>query len=206
MSRRAALLLLAAAAAIAGAHLADPFAYATLVDKAVYEHDDGRLLRVMGYAPTWLAVAAALWLADPRPAAHGGTVGRWRALALLASVAVAGIGAELLKLAFRRERPEPNAGAYVFRPFDEKPFSTSGLALPSSHTMVAFGACVLLGFLFPRARWVFWLLAAGCGVTRVLARAHFVSDVVAAAAAAAAGAALVWRWLGPRTAAATGAA
>jgi membrane-associated phospholipid phosphatase len=62
--------------------------------------------------------------------------------------------------------------------------------------MVAFGAAFMLAYLFPRARWVWFALAAGCGITRVLARAHFVSDVVVAAVAALATTALLWRRFG----------
>ena len=35
--------------------------------------------------------------------------------------------------------------------------------------------------LFPRARWLWYLLAIGCALTRVLAVAHFLSDTVVAA-------------------------
>ncbi|MFN7456396.1 MAG: phosphatase PAP2 family protein, partial [Gemmatimonas sp.] len=41
-----------------------------------------------------------------------------------------------------------------------------------------------LARLFPRARWVFYALAAGCGLTRVMATAHFLSDTVVAACVA----------------------
>jgi membrane-associated phospholipid phosphatase len=44
--------------------------------------------------------------------------------------------------------------------------------------MVAFGAATALARLFPRAKWVWFLLAAGCGATRILSRAHFLSDVM----------------------------
>ena len=53
--------------------------------------------------------------------------------------------------------------------------------MPSSHTLVAFGAAAALAALFPRTRWVWYALAAGCGVSRVLAQAHFLSDVTVAA-------------------------
>jgi membrane-associated phospholipid phosphatase len=43
--------------------------------------------------------------------------------------------------------------------------------------MVAFAAATIMARLFPRARWVFYLLAVGCAATRVMARAHYVSDV-----------------------------
>jgi membrane-associated phospholipid phosphatase len=52
----------------------------------------------------------------------------------------------------------------------------------------------MLAHLFPRARWLWYALAAGCALTRVLARAHFVSDVTLSAVIGWAVAAVVWRW------------
>jgi membrane-associated phospholipid phosphatase len=162
-------------AAIVAAHLLDGWAWLQLVDGEVYEHDRGRLLRVVGYYPIWIALAVALWLQ---------TRDRRRALFLGIVPGIGGLAAELLKLLLRRERPGPHDGEYVFRSFSERPFSTSGLALPSSHALVAFAGAFVLCKLYPRA-WPVWLaLAAGCGLTRVQAHAHFLSDVVTAAVAA----------------------
>ncbi len=180
------------AALLIGAVLVDQWAYAHLVDKRIYDGDLGRMLRVVGYLPLWGIVALALYLHERRAALDA----RRRALLLLGSPVVAGIVAELLKLLLRRERPEVAAGLYSWRAFTERSFSTSGLALPSSHTMVAFGAAWMLCRLFPRARWVWLGLAVGCGLTRVLAHAHFVSDVVVAALAAWATTAWLWRRFG----------
>jgi membrane-associated phospholipid phosphatase len=159
---------------------ADQWAYHAWHDPKVYERDWGRLLRVMGFLGTWVALAIAMVLqegSDPmkRPMA------RRRALLLLGSAAMGGLVAEVLKLLIRRERPMVHDGLYGFRDFAERTFSTSGLAMPSSHTLVAFGGAAMLARLYPRARWVGYVLAAGCGVSRVMARAHFVSDVVLAA-------------------------
>jgi undecaprenyl-diphosphatase len=156
------------------------------------EEDWGRLLRVMGFLPTWLAAALALWLHERGTIAAA----KRRALLLIGSPIAAGLAAELLKLTFRRIRPLAAEGEYVFRSFTERPFSTGGLALPSSHTMVAFGAAAMLAYLFPRARWVWFGLAAGCGLTRILGQAHFLSDVVVGAVAAIATTAWLWRRYG----------
>jgi membrane-associated phospholipid phosphatase len=172
--------LIVSAIAIGAAFALDGFVYERVRMPTVYNEDWGRLLRVMGYWPTWLVAALALWLHQRRIS----TRARERALLLIASPAVAGIAAEVLKLLLRRGRPEANAGEYVFRSLTDRPFSTSGLAFPSSHTMVAFGAAAMLAHLFPRARWVWYGLAAGCALTRVLARAHFLTDVVVGAVAA----------------------
>jgi membrane-associated phospholipid phosphatase len=52
----------------------------------------------------------------------------------------------------------------------------------------------MLAHLFPRARVVWFALAAGCGLSRLLARAHFLSDVALAALVGILVAALLWRW------------
>jgi len=44
--------------------------------------------------------------------------------------------------------------------------------------MVAFAAATALAHLFPRAKWVWFALAAGCAATRIIAHAHFLSDVM----------------------------
>jgi membrane-associated phospholipid phosphatase len=126
---------------------------------------------------------------------------RWRGTLLLAAPAIGGIVCELLKLLLRRERPSAHEGAHVFRDFSERTFSTGGLALPSSHVMVAFSAAAILAYMFPRARAVWFVLATGCALTRVLARAHFVSDVVLAALCGILVATLLWRWYERRFAA-----
>lgn len=179
--------LAVAVAAIGLALVLDPWARATLVRPRIYDGDFGRLLRVMGYAPTWLFAALALWLHD-RAAARGGRRAAWLALAPIA----AGAAAEVLKLVFRRERPGAIGADYVFRAFDDRLWSTSGLGMPSSHTMVAFGAAAALARLFPEGRWVWYALAAGCALSRVLAEAHWLSDVTVGAVVAIGMVAFAW--------------
>ena len=156
------------------AHLIDPWMFVHFRMDDIYGEDWGRLLRVLGYLPLWFVLALALWLHEvPR---------MWRRPAGLAlTPAIAGIAGELLKLLLRRERPGAHEGAYYFRPFSERTFSSSGLALPSSHAVVAFGAAAILSRLFPRAWVIWWALAWGCALSRVAAGAHFLSDVVVSA-------------------------
>jgi membrane-associated phospholipid phosphatase len=195
------VFLLVAAAALAAALLLDHWAFVHAFDRKVYDRDWGRMLRVVGFLPLWIAAAAALALEDrgaPREVA-----GAWyrRALLLLGAPAAAGIAGEVLKLVIRRERPGAHDGASVFRPFAERPLSTAGLATPSSHAIVAFGAAFILARLFPRAAPIWYFLAAGCALTRVLARAHFLSDVVLSAILAWLVVAALWRgWGAPRPA------
>ena len=148
------------------------------MSRTFYNEDWGRLLRVMGYLPLWFAAALALAMHDGRERGYR------RALLLGLAPALTGLAGEMLKLLFRRERPGAHDGAYFLRPFSERTFSTSGLALPSSHAIVAFGGAAILSRLFPRAWPVWWALAWGCGLSRVAAGAHFLSDIVVAAIAA----------------------
>ena len=68
--------------------------------------------------------------------------------------------------------------------------------MPSTHAIVAFAAAAVLARLWPRARVIWYGLAAGCALTRVWTRAHFVSDCVVAAVVAYAIVALLWRRFG----------
>lgn len=167
-------------ASVLAAMLVDRWAFQNVRMSGVHEKDWGRLLRVMGFMGTWVALAIAVGLHDAgaqpslaRP--------RRRAWLLVLAPGIAGLVAEVLKIAIRRERPGIHEGAYGFRAWSERTWSGAGLSLPSSHAAVAFGGAAMLAVLFPRARWVGYVLAAGCGLTRVLAGAHFVSDVLMAA-------------------------
>lgn len=175
--------------AIIAAHLLDPLGFKYLRYPEVNSEDWGRLFRVMGYLPTWLLAAGALALHDidfaPRYR---------RALLLFFAAGLAGLAGEILKITIRRLRPG-ETGEYIFRSFSERPFSSSGLGLPSSHAIIAFGAAAMLSRLFPRAWPIWWLLGWGCALTRVLHGKHFVSDVVLAAIVGWSIAALLWsKW------------
>lgn len=185
-------------AALVLAHFADRLTWELLRDPRVNERDWGRLLRSVGYVPTWIFGALALWLAA-RPARGVAPTGHgWRALALLLAPALAGGVAEVVKLLVRRLRPTAESAAYVFRPFDVDLWSTRGLGMASSHTAVAFGAAVTLARCFPATRWVWYVLAGGCALTRILAGAHYLSDTVAGAAIGWLTAELFWRWAAGR--------
>lgn len=171
---------------IIAAHLGDHWAWIHLARPDVYDRDFGRMWRIFGYLPLWLIAALALWAQtrDRRTA--------W----LLALVpTAAGAICALLQVVLRRERPGLHDGHYYFRPFADRPFHGAEFGLPSSHAMVAFAAAWLLCRLYPRA-WPIWVtMAAGCAVSRVLAQAHFLSDVTVGAIAAYFLVAVIWsRW------------
>jgi membrane-associated phospholipid phosphatase len=192
---------MAALLLVIAAHAADGWAYDALAVEGVYEEDWGRMLRVMGFLPFWLVAGLALVLHDwplrrpdsIRPALR-------RGLLLVFGAALSGAAGEVLKLLFRRERPRAHDGEYVFRAFTDRPLHSGGLALPSSHAIIAFGAAAVLSRLFPRVRVVWYALALGCALTRVAAGAHFLSDVAVAFLAAWAVVALLWRRYGGVTA------
>ena len=142
------------------------------VDRSFETEDWYALLRVFGSIPLWAIIAVVIVALGK---------GLRAALAVLCAAALGGIGAELLKLVFARERPVDDAilieGGYRFR----APFSGfvdgSNLGLPSSHTAVAFAGAVALGALVPKLRPLVFLLAAGCAWTRMISGAHYPSDV-----------------------------
>jgi undecaprenyl-diphosphatase len=190
--------LLVSLFALALAHLLDWWVAAHLTVPKLGNTDLGRLLRILGFLPTWIFVAAALVMTDwPLRAANGAWAAWRRGLLVVGSATLSGAAAEVLKILIRRERPGDEAVGYVFRAWSDRTVSTAGLGIPSSHVMVAFGALAMLSRLFPRARPVWYLLAAGCAFSRVAAHAHFLSDVTAAAILGIVVAELLWRRFPP---------
>lgn len=188
--------------ATAVAMLVDRTAYQWLNAPTIYDKDLGRLLRVMGFSGTWILLALAVGLHEGTDPARRAWAKR-RAWLLFWSPTLAGAVAELIKIVVRRERPGAHDGLYGFRPWDERTWSTGGLGFASSHAAVAFGGAAMLARLFPRARWVGYALAIGCAGTRVLHRAHFVSDVAFAAGLGWLSGWLLWRFFAPADASAS---
>lgn len=188
--------VLAAMAALGLTLVLDPWVWRQVELPGVYEKDWGRMLRVVGSLVFWVPLALAVWLERrARRLPDANRIG----LLVLFSPAVAGGVAELLKMVLRRERPGLHDGAWVFRAFSDRPFNTKDLGLPSSHALVAFGGAAIVARVFPGAAPVVYALAAGCAVSRVLARAHFASDIVLGAIAGWAVGALLWWRFGPRS-------
>ena len=187
LTRSALAVGASALALVLVASVLDSWSYSHLAWPGVDNHDWGRLLRVMGFLPLWFGAGAAAYLSATS------ATGRRGALVLVGATTTAGALGEVLKLLIRRERPDANAGSYVFRSFSDRPFSTRGLGMPSSHAIVAFAAATVLARLWPRGSVIWYGLAVGCALTRVLSRAHFLSDVVVAALVGSAVAAFFWR-------------
>jgi len=180
---------------LVAAHLLDGWAYVHLSAPTFHDSEFGRWFRVFGFLPVWLTAVVLFVLHDwPRgtPGARGPAY--WRGLFVLGSVLAAGVLAEVLKIVLRRERPWSHDGAYVFRPWSPEPFYTGGLALPSSHVLIAAAGCLALAKLFPRTRFVWYAFIVACAFSRVASRAHFLSDVSLAALGGIVVSALMWKW------------
>jgi membrane-associated phospholipid phosphatase len=174
----------------------DHWAYAHLYRARLYDLDWAMALRATGTLYVWIPVALIIWLVQRE---HDAALAKRRALLVLGSPVLAGLLCEVMKLLIRRERPDVDAGRWVFRAWSDHTFSTAGLATPSSHTMVAFGAATLLSRMYPRARWVFYVFAWGCGATRALSHGHYLSDVTFGALLGWAVGWGVWMEWGPKT-------
>lgn len=54
-------------------------------------------------------------------------------------------------------------------------------SFPSGHTAAAFALTGVLAFYYSRIAWMLWILAAGCGMSRVIELQHWPTDCVAGA-------------------------
>ena len=90
--------------------LADRYFYDHWHYKNVYDQDWARLLRVMGFAPTWGIAALVLWLHERSDEVQRAAARAWY---LITAMLAGGLLAEIMKLLLRRERPwEELAGAH----------------------------------------------------------------------------------------------
>ncbi|MBX3366988.1 MAG: phosphatase PAP2 family protein [Phycisphaeraceae bacterium] len=168
-----------------------------------------QMLRQLGYLPVWIFVGVAYGLSDLYARRRGEPDRGPRSVMIILAPVLAGLIAEMLKRTIGRERPPERAIItaenplpdqpslqYVYKPFLSGWTDDTNMGIPSSHAAVAFGALVLLGFMHRGARPVFWLLAIGCAASRVIAGAHWLSDVYAGAVIGALCATLVWSRMG----------
>jgi membrane-associated phospholipid phosphatase len=113
-------------------------------------------------------------------------VRRWKTAVRMAAALAVSYAPYLLlsRLLIRRWRPDKWplwASGGVWSSFGD------GASFPSGHTVTAFAFSVVLAAAWPRGRWLFVGLAAGCAVARVLTLDHYASDVFAGAVLGAAG-------------------
>lgn len=136
------------------------------------------MLKTAGYFPTWVIVAVLF-------AAAGRLV---EGVRIAAGAAVAGTLAEVLKPLIGQVRPHLVDG--VHRYYHVEGLHDLSFGMASSHAAVAFGAAWGLLFINRRVGWVALALAAGCGLERMMAGAHFTTDIYVGALLGYAGARL----------------
>ncbi len=110
------------------------------------------------------------------------------------SVAVSGILANIVKVIAARYRPKLflHDGLYGF---DWFAIGHNVASFPSGHSATAFGAFVAFGYLFPKWRYLFYLLAVLIASSRIVLDAHYLSDVIAGAFLGAMTAVVLHRYL-----------
>jgi len=106
---------------------------------------------------------------------------RRRLMTAAAGVLFTNLLTQILKISVARFRPEAGLGIFAFDVPWMRIFKDVRRSFPSGHSSSAFALSVFLANLYPRGRWGFYLIAAGCAVTRVLDARHFPTDIYAGA-------------------------
>jgi membrane-associated phospholipid phosphatase len=139
------------------------------------------LCEAFGYVPTVALIILTAGVLDAR--------GRRVVYRLALSAFGAGAAANLVKAMIARQRPLSVEAASAWNSFCGwlpvwrlEHWSHATQSFPSAHTATAVG--LALAVAYPRGRGVFALLAVLVGLQRVLAQAHFPSDVLFGAALA----------------------
>lgn len=151
-------------------------------------------------SPTMLlTMAAIIWILD---------IPRRAALAyLVVTLAVCGLVTEPVKQLLGRARPEtsilmtehlasrmerlsarysslappahtPGRDRWLLLHHDRPWFEDAFASFPSGHALSVFAVAAFLCALYPRGRWLWILLAAGCAFARIRARRHFLDEVI----------------------------
>ncbi len=130
-------------------------------------------ITVFGKAEYTLIPAALIYLLykkkNPQKAMMGGFV--------FVSVAVSGILVDIIKALAGRFRPEMYLSDQAYG-FDFFHVAHNMTSFPSGHSATALGAGVALALLFPRYRYIFYLLAGLIMISRVVVVRHYPSDVL----------------------------
>lgn len=165
-------------------------------------------LQQFGQGAMTLLAAWAIWLVDPKR--------RRRLLDWVAAVVLAALIAYPAKMLIGRPRPKFHDPGYFSGPFGAYPLgeevgvrhgwevwadiSSDLWSMPSSHTVYAVVAAMVLAAMYPRLRPLAVVMAILVGVSRVLFGAHYPSDVlIGASIGVVAGACAMRRYLGVRT-------
>jgi len=127
----------------------------------------------IGVIYTGIFVSLFLWIHD-RPR-------RKYVLVFIAAMIVAVIFVWFMQHTVGKLRIKEGNPALVYLPFPRGWLQAAGLAFPSGHTTFAFVLATLLAWAYPRAKWLFYAVAAGCGISRIVTVQHWLSDVYAGA-------------------------
>jgi len=192
---RTLLFFLAISFGLFAFHLLDRPIWLAVTTEGLRYKDWWQALRVGGFLPGWFFVGLCFYLHD-----RARVVAKplHRATLIFLGAALGGLAAEIVKEVSRRQRPG-DLGIYTFDWFGMGQ-KNLGIGLASSHAGVAFGGCIMLGWLMPHLRWPLLLLATGCAWTRIQAGAHWTTDVYVAVVLSYGVCWLLWRVLGPRSA------
>lgn len=164
------------------------------------------LCEFFGFGWTVAMIILAVWILDHK---HILDYRRWQVVPQLLLYAYgAGLVANLLKCFVARTRPRCLAdfsgdvwSTFVGMPglIDWQLWTSDIQSFPSGHSATAVGLAIGLGRYYPRGKWLFAVYAAMACMQRVVAEAHFLSDVIIGAAVAVAMASLIEIFLIPRT-------
>lgn len=164
-------------------------------EKRLEGKDWWQVLRQTGTLWPWLLVGTCLWLHDARQARTSTDFDRagagHRGVMVVLGAALGGGLTEALKGIVKRGRPAGD-GHYHFGWTNH----VDAYGLASSHTGVAFGGAIMLGWFFPAVRVPLLLLACGTAMTRLAVGAHYASDVWAAVMLSYAGCLVLWKVFG----------
>ncbi len=153
------------------------------------------LAEAFAFGPAALVIALGVVLADQRS--------KWFTARLFAYPILAGVVANVAKLAIPRLRPRglaelTNLQAGIASGWDTFAIASSDAnfrnlgdgsssvwqSFPSGHSATAIGLAIGLSRLYPQARWYFFALALFAGLQRIFSNAHYPSDILAGAAVA----------------------
>jgi membrane-associated phospholipid phosphatase len=126
----------------------------------------------------------------------------WKAAAFLALATLVSGANGIIKWMVGRVRPFKWDETGRLAPLDFHPFrgglsglfDSKNLCFPSGHAALAFATAAGAAILWPRARWIFYVVACVVAAERFGENAHWLSDCVAAAALGVGGVYLI-RWL-----------
>jgi membrane-associated phospholipid phosphatase len=191
-TRRVVLAVLIALAAIALATTLDRSIAQTMRENGAesFLHQHHRLRDALK-APGWfgLTIVVAVIVSLVHRA-------RWRAGLFVILTTVSAALNQVIKWMVGRTRPYKIDGfGSRLAPFELHPFhSAKNLCFPSGHATLAFATAAALGMLWPRLRWLWYILASVVAIERIAENAHWFSDAVAGAALGIGGAYFV-AWL-----------